>query len=210
MDVKRKCMKKIEMIASLIDSNSIVCDIGCDHGYLLKYAILNKNIKYGIAVDNKEGPLNNAKTNLSNNTNVKFILSDGLCNVDEEIDIAVIAGMGGILIKSIIERSILKFGKIKKIILSPNRNSDQLRKFMNDNGFKIIDERIVKEEDKFYEIIVYQEGFEVLTQKDYLFGPILLKNKDDLFIEKWTTKKNQIKNISRLLKEYELIDEVLK
>ena len=114
-------MKRLNAIMSFIDEKDVVADIGCDHGYLLKLAIENKNIIKGYAIDNKNGPLESAKNNLGCYTNIDFILSDGLKNVDnEDINCVVIAGMGGMLINSIISDSIEKFKKVNKMILCPN------------------------------------------------------------------------------------------
>ena len=57
-------MKRLETIIKFINQDDIVADIGCDHGYLLKLAIENKNIKKGYAIDNKKGPLDTAIKNL--------------------------------------------------------------------------------------------------------------------------------------------------
>ena len=128
-------MERLKTILKYIDNKDIVADIGCDHGYLIKLAIEEKNIIKGYAVDNKHGPLNSARKNLKNYKNVEFILSDGLKNVSNtDINCVVIAGMGGMLINSIISDSIDKFNKIDKLILCPNRNIDKVRSFLNENG----------------------------------------------------------------------------
>ena len=51
-------MKRLKTIVQFINEKDIVADIGCDHGYLLKMAIEDKNILKGYAIDNKIGPLN--------------------------------------------------------------------------------------------------------------------------------------------------------
>ena len=37
-------MIRLNTIVSFINNNDVVADIGCDHGYLLKLSIENKNI----------------------------------------------------------------------------------------------------------------------------------------------------------------------
>ena len=49
-----------------------------------------------------------------------FILSDGLKNFNEEADVLVIAGMGGLLISNIILNDYEKEIKFKKIIIDAN------------------------------------------------------------------------------------------
>lgn len=203
-------MKRLNQIVNFIDENDIVADIGCDHGYLLKKAIMNKNICKCYAIDNKQGPLNNAKNNLQSFQNVNYILSDGLKDVNiNDINCAVIAGMGGVLINKIIDDSIDKFKLINKIILSPNRNIDKVREYLSNNNFKIIDECILYEDEKYYEIIVVNNGKQCLSEKEIMFGPILLQKKDNIFINKWNEYYQRIKNIPSKKEEIKLIKEVL-
>lgn len=207
-------MKRIKTIASFINRNDIIADIGCDHGYLIKVAIEEKKIAYAYAVDNKIGPLNSAKNNLSHYSNVKFILSDGLVNVDEEdiaqINTIIIAGMGGLLINKIINDSITKFVKINKIILSPHNNLYEVRKNMNNLGFKITDETIIFDSNNFYEIIEYNFGNEKLNDLELNFGPVLLKKRSKTFLDKWNKRLKQIEKYKSKEKEIEIIKEVLK
>lgn len=203
-------MKRLEQIVNYINKNDIVADIGCDHGYLLKMAIEQNNISKCYAIDNKQGPLNNAKKNLQYFQNVEYILSDGLKNVNkEDINCAVIAGMGGILITKIINDSLDKFKKINKIIIAANRNMEKVREFLSTNKFKIVDESIVYEDEKYYEIIVVNNGEQCLSEKEIMFGPILLQKKDNIFINKWNEYYNKIKNIPSKKEEINLIKEVL-
>lgn len=206
-------MNRIKTIASFIDENDIIADVGCDHGYLIKTAIDEKNIKNAYAIDNKIGPLNSAKANLATYNNVKFILSDGLLQVDDSdiatINTVIIAGMGGLLINKIINESINKIKHIKKIILSPHNNLYEVRKNMNDLGFKIVDETIIFDSNNFYEIIEYNLGFEKLSDLELNFGPILSKKRSKIFINKWNKRLTQIEKFKSKEKEIEAIKEVL-
>ena len=203
-------MERLKTILKYIDNKDIVADIGCDHGYLIKLAIEEKNIIKGYAVDNKHGPLNSARKNLKNYKNVEFILSDGLKNVSNtDINCVVIAGMGGMLINSIISDSIDKFNKIDKLILCPNRNIDKVRSFLNENGFMIVDEDIIYEDSKYYEVLVVNKGYQKLSEKELYFGHILLNKKSQYFIKKWKEYYEKIKNIESKNREIKMIEEVL-
>lgn len=203
-------MKRIKAISNFINENDIVADIGCDHGYLLKLAIEDKNIKKGYAVDNKEGPLNSAKNNLKQYNNIIYIQSDGLTQVNEkDINCVVIAGMGGMLINKIFDDSKEKFINVNKIIVCPNRNIDKVRLNFINNGFMIVLEDIVYEDGKYYEVIVFEKGKQLLSKKELYFGPYLLKNKSPIFINKWTEYYNKIKNINNKIDEINLIKGVI-
>ena len=204
-------MKRLSAIINFIDKNDVVADIGCDHGYLLKLAIENRSINKGYAIDNKIGPLNSAKHNLQRYENITFVLSDGLKSVEAvDINCVVIAGMGGMLINDIISESLEKFNKINKLILCPNRNIDKVRLFLNENGFMIVDEDIVYEDSKFYEILVAKIGNQTLNETELYFGPYLLKNKNETFINKWSEYYEKIKNIDNKKEELKIIEEVIK
>ena len=203
-------MKRLKSIANFINENDVVADIGCDHGYLLKLAIEDKKIKKGYAIDNKEAPLNSAKNNLKNYHNIIYIQSDGLIQVNEnDINCVVIAGMGGMLINKIFDDSKEKFININKIIVCPNRNMDKVRLNFNNNGFKITSEDIIFEDGKYYEIIVFEKGYQLLSENELYFGPYLLKNKSKIFINKWTEYYNKIKNIENKIDEINLIKGVI-
>lgn len=203
-------MKRLKAIVDFINENDVVADVGCDHGYLLELAIEEKNIKKGYAIDNKQGPLSSAKNNLDKYDCINFVLSDGLKSVDcNDINCVVIAGMGGMLINTIVNDSIEKFENINKVIVCPNKNIDKVREYFNSVGYKINFENIVCEDNKYYEIIVFEKGYEELTKKEKYFGPCLLKEKNNTFLNKWTEYYNHIKNIENKKEEIKLIKEVI-
>jgi len=188
-------MKRLKAISDFIYPYRRIADIGCDHGYLIKIAFDNNLIDYAYAIDNKIGPLNSSKNNLKDYQNVAYFLSDGLDKVDESIECVIIAGMGGMLIISILEKNKDKLKNIKRLILQANRDEYLLRKYLVENGFYIQDEKIIKEDNKYYEIDCFKKGYEEYDFNDLYFGKILMKNKDDVFIEKWNNKYQKFKNI---------------
>ena len=168
-------MKRIDAIVELTKGYHTVIDIGCDHGFVLKKALDKNYIIRGIAVDNKVGPLNAAKKNLSN-YNVSFFLSNGFNQVSEKFDLAVITGMGYDLMTKIINQNP---NKDTVYILGVNKDVDLLRKFLFNNGFNIIDEKIIFE-GKYYPLIKTQKGVVNFIEDDFLIGPILKDNFDSL------------------------------
>ena len=82
-----------------------------------------------------------------------------------EADAVIIAGMGGILITQILEADLEKVKLFKKMILQPRNNSDVLRKWLDNlDGFAIVCEEVVKEVDKFSEIITVKAVSEINTE----------------------------------------------
>lgn len=209
-------------ILNFIEKDDIVADIGTDHGYLL-VACLEKGVKFVQGVENKLGPYLNAEANLSEYLKEKkaiLSLSDGLSFLDSRIDTAVIAGMGGELIRDIISSSIDKAKKLKKLVLEPNIKIYELRKFLSDNHFEIINEDVVLDNEKYYEIIVtrYNESCLGLSDIECMFGPILLKNRPIMFTKKWEDRlvqlnmicENSSVKLDNIENDIKLIKEVLR
>ena len=110
-----KLDSRLSAVAELVREGKTVADIGTDHAYLLAYLLQQGKIKNGIAADLRKGPLENAgKTLLESEQldNVRLVLSDGLDELNKgDCEDIVIAGMGGILIKEILERTPWVFDK---------------------------------------------------------------------------------------------------
>lgn len=194
--------KRICEIAKLIKPYKIIADVGCDHGYLIIESFLNSDVSKAIAIDNKIGPLNSAKKNLEKyNFNVRFSLSSGVSDIDDDTEVVVISGMGGLLISKIISDDLTnnkKLYNVKRLILQANRNNFELRKFLMENNYQIIDEKIIYEDDKYYEIIVCERVNEkiIYTFEELYFGPMLLKRKDDIFISRINSELLELKKLN--------------
>ena len=159
-------MKRIELLSGLLKGYDTVADIGSDHGYVLKYAFDNNYIKYGIVGEIAEGPLQNAKSTLSNYP-VTFYLSDGFDKIDAPFDIGVISGMGVYTIIDILNRA-----PKKEYLLQPNDKHEILREYLNKNDYQIVNEYITF--DKFFYIIIHvKPGKETLSDEDIFLGPKL-------------------------------------
>lgn len=180
--------KRLQVIASLIPPAKTIADIGCDHGYVIKEAFEKYNIEKAIAIDNKEKPLLRAKANLSSSPylkQIRFSKSSGLEDLREKVDAIIIAGLGGILIEEILKVG-LKYHFQAKLILQANRNTADLRRFLWNQNYKLTSEKLVYEDGIYYEIMVAEkgEGKEDYNENDFLFGPILRKERSVLFLEK--------------------------
>lgn len=199
-----KLKPRLNLIASLVDKEAIVLDVGCDHGYLLIYLVLNNIIKKGVALDINQGPLNNVKSNLDKYQidDIECLLSNGLQAISDQVyDTIVIAGMGGSLIRDILNNDKDKINN-KTLILQPNINSYGLRKFLVANNFAIIDEHLVLENNIIYDVIKAKQGqISDYSEFEYLYGKNNLKNGDYLLIEKMVNDLNKNNDIIKKLKK---------
>ena len=81
-------------------------------------------------------------------------LGDGLEVIKPyEVDTVIISGMGGLLIRDILEKHKEISNSIIDFILQPMVAAKELRQYLIENNFEIIKEELVKEENKYYEII---------------------------------------------------------
>ena len=172
---------RIKTIGDFIEDGENIIDVGADHG-LLELYLLSKfqNIRI-TAVENKIGPFKILENNLKGYKNVFLSLSDGLECLSSDIKTAVIAGMGGVNIKNILDENHEKVKKLKKIVIDAHRDIEIARRTIVDFGFKINKEKIVYEQGKFY---VVSEFLKVEKPHNYTrdilqFGYELYK--DDLW-----------------------------
>lgn len=164
-------MKRITLLATLLQGYEVVCDIGTDHGYVLREAFDKGFIKQAIVGEIAVGPLESAKKTLSNYP-VTFYLSDGFDKIKESFDIGLISGMGVYTIIDILSRA-----PKAEFLLQPNDKHEILRKYLSENNYQIVDEYITF--DKFYYIIIHvKKGDEKLSPGDLYLGP-KLKDKNE-------------------------------
>ena len=133
---------------------SCVADVGCDHGYVSMFLVQSGITGRAIAMDIRKGPLAMAAGNIESmglSDKIATRLSDGLKELEPgEADSLVIAGMGGKLMISILEKRSLKDLGITSAVLQPQSDIDEFRQFLRDNHFEIVDEQIVLEDGKYY------------------------------------------------------------
>ncbi|MBC8588364.1 tRNA (adenine(22)-N(1))-methyltransferase [Paratissierella segnis] len=201
-----KLSNRLKEIVRLTPQNSIVGDIGTDHGYIPAYLIQNNISKYIIATDISQGSLNKAIeyvkiANLENKIETR--LGNGLEILQPfEIDTVIIAGMGGLLIKEILEKNQNMTDSITNFIFQPMIASRELRDYLIHNKFKIIEESLAKEDDKFYEIIYAKKGLDFVDKDIYFeIGKSLIMEKHPLLKEFLQNKIQSVLNIIEDLEE---------
>ena len=202
-----KLTDRLLKIASLVDNGKRIADIGTDHGYIPVYLLNQNKIQYAILGDVNKGPLENARKEVTRNKlqdKVDLRLGSGIEVLKEnEVDEIIIAGMGGMLINNLLKANEKVAHTTEKLILQPMQAPEELRMFLYQNGYKILDEHLVREEHRLYEIIVCKyEGLEPqeIDPIYYEIGLKLIENNDPLlndFIE------NKIRINQNVLKKLE-------
>ena len=98
---------RLQAIADLVTCRTVLADVGTDHAHLPVWLCETGKIKSAIAMDVRRGPLLRAEESIrlaGLEDRIRLRLSDGLEQLRAgEADSIVIAGMGGILIRTILQ-----------------------------------------------------------------------------------------------------------
>lgn len=203
-----KLSQRLLTIASFVESDSVVADVGTDHGYVPGYLIENNISKKVIGTDISKGSLEKIIEyikSLGFEHKVESRLGDGLVPIKtDEVDTVIIAGMGGLLIRDILDKDKVKTNSIKNFILQPMVAAKELRQYLYANDFQIIKEELVKEDNKYYEIIHAKKG-KSKVDKDiyYEIGQYLVENKHPILKEFIEFRINGAKKITEEIRDNE-------
>jgi len=169
---------RLSKIAEMLGTCKCCADIGSDHGRLGAFLIQNGQCERMCLTDISAASLEKARKlirllALENQT--AFYVGDGARALEEKVDAAVIAGMGGETIAEILEAS---GGKLDgaRLLLQPNVAAPYLRRRLNAFGWRITDEALVRDGRRIYVIIGVEPGEQRLSDAEYEVGPVLLKN----------------------------------
>jgi tRNA (adenine22-N1)-methyltransferase len=187
---------RLVKIAHFVPNNTIVSDIGADHGKLLVYLAEQRKLVKGIAGELNEGPCKNAanfvrKAGFHDVIDVR--LGNGLSVIQEQVDVVVIAGMGGALIASILETEQEKLTGVSRLILQANIGEHRVREWLDTHQWSLVAEEIVLEDNIYYEILVAEPNivsdpaYDQLPLSKELFyqiGPLLWRDHHPLLLPK--------------------------
>lgn len=185
---------RLSAIAQYVPPNSHVIDVGTDHAYIPIHLRQTGQAKTCIATDINKGPLEKAAKNVKayGIEEIRLVQTNGLQGLEEEQpDVIMISGMGGYLTIDILKAATSLVKRAKRLILQPQQDIDEVRRYLHANGFKIVDEDFVKDEEKYYTVIVAEQGKEQYTKEnDYLYGKCLISKQLPVFKE-WIALKLQ-------------------
>lgn len=210
--------KRLATIASLVPKDKVVFDVGSDHALLPCYLIEHNIAKKVYAGDNKTGPLENAKANIKMygyEDRIETVLSDGLEKANDDVEVVTISGMGYFTVEKILDAK--DISQYDCLIIQINKSMALLRKYISDHHYTILDETVV-DDDFFYEVVVFNTKYhESYSEEEIIYGPILLKERSQVFLEYLNFRANQIKKIvankvsgnESELKELKMLDKII-
>ncbi len=158
-------------MAELVPACKTLADVGTDHGFLPLYLLKTNKIDRAICADINAAPLDSARRNFAGTGlegRADFRLGNGMQVIGEsEIDIAVIAGMGG---ETIAELLAADKSRTPIFVLQPMSKPERLRVWLAENGFGIDAWNLVQDAGRLYEVLRVSRGAPVATEPFVRFG----------------------------------------
>ena len=187
-EVERKLSSRLAAIADFIPKGARIADIGTDHALLPIFLTKAGVTKSAVAGDVHDGPYQAARLAVQDSGLSDFIevrKGDGLSVVNPgEVDVIVIAGMGGGTICQILKDRMAVVSAACKLVLQPMVGAAGVRRWLNGNGWSIQQEDLIREDGVLYQIIVAVPGTEVIMAPVWEeVGPVLWEQRHPLLKE---------------------------
>ncbi len=196
--------ERMAEVAAMVTPGRRVADVGCDHGYLSIWLCENKITPGALALDVHPGPLEAARRNIAARGLEHCIetrLSDGLEAVEPgEADTVVLAGMGGRLMSRILRQGAGVLALAEELVLEPQSEAGELRICLEQLGFHIAGENMVREAGKYYPVMRAVPGKTGrLAPEEVRYGPCLLRDRHPLLLEYLGKVRGQMETLRAAL-----------
>lgn len=210
---------RLEAVVELCPKAKVIADIGCDHGLVTAELILQNKTEMVIATEKSAQCLNKA-VSLADSINilqfVSFREGDGFepTTKHDKIKFAIIAGMGGDEIIKILEN---RPKKLFDFVLQPMKDTPKLREYLVLHGFKILVDKLVKEENRYYDVIRVTKGKDSLNELELTFGKTNFTDNYEVFYDYLLNRQKQLADFkaqvgglaTKLQIEYNQIEQAL-
>ena len=166
-----KLTKRLESLISFFEKKDSLVDIGCDHAYLSIYLKKNDLVKDVVCSDISKSALSGAISNIEKEKlDIKTYVSDGIDNIPmDKINTILISGMGTRTITHILKDS-YKIAHVTKVVIQTNNNYEEMRRFMNDSGYYLKEEKEILDNDIWYINMLFVKSKKKNTEKELKYG----------------------------------------
>lgn len=199
---ERELSVRLKTVVDYFPTEAHIADIGSDHAYLPCYAILTNKALSAVAGEVVEGPYQSARhhvESLALGAKISVRKGNGLAvlRADDPVNTIAIAGMGGPLIRTILEEGKAKLKDTMRLVLQPNIAAHAIREWAQLNEYSIIAETILEEEGKIYEVLVLEKSAAPVnyTKQQLRFGPHLMVEKSVVFKKYWLAEQLKLATI---------------
>ncbi len=163
-----------------------MADVGTDHAYLPIALLCRRLVDFAVATDIHRGPAEVAAAHLAANGigehRAAVLLTDGLHGAKDyhPTDICIF-GMGGEMIAHIIDEAPWTKDPSIRLILQPMTKQEALRQYLDQNGFRIVAERLVVT-DRIYQLLCaeYDGNIRSHSPLELMIGKENLDRRDEL------------------------------
>lgn len=216
-----KISTRLRLIAERLPQGCRFADIGSDHGLLPIYAMKQNIAASAIAGEVNDGPLDAARRGVAASglqDQIAVRKGDGLAVIEAgEVNTITISGMGGALIASILSAGLDKLAGVNRLILQPNMAEEAVRRFLLSHNYLIVDEIVIEEDGKIYEIITADRHDDARKMNEALYenrvigtheakmevtaswllelGPKLILDPNEVFFKKWDSEHKKLLHI---------------
>lgn len=192
--------KRLETVAGMVQSGGVVADVGCDHGFTSIFLVQKGLAKKAVAMDINPGPLERAREHIAQyemEEQIETRLSDGLDGLAAgEADTILISGMGGALMRRILERGEDVVRSCRELVLSPQSENHLVRTKIQESGFAIDREEMLLDQGKYYVVIHAVPGEQHFSrEEEYIYGRDLIDRKHPVLAEYLEKERNRLTGI---------------
>jgi len=188
--------ERLKIIFDNIPKCSVFADVGCDHGYIAKAMLVSGKAEKVIASDISAKCLEKAEEILANEIKegrAVSVVSNGFEKIPV-CDVALIAGMGGEEITTIINNA---KSLPSTLVIQPMKNCDKARLCAVKAGYSVQKDFVFKSANKFYDLIVLVKGEDKLSQEEIEFGRTNLIEPNSAFIERLELEIEKLEKYSQ-------------
>lgn len=191
---------RLQAVAAMAADAERLADIGTDHGYVPIFLAQQGKLAHAVAMDVNDGPLRRAKEHIRLYQMEEIIetrRSDGARGLKPgEADTVVIAGMGGALTIRILQEGEGNLAPVRALVLQPQSEIEQVRRFLHAHGLAIVQEDMVKEEGKYYPMMkAVRAAQEPWEDVEYRYGKLLIRAGNPCLAEYLKKEERTIRTI---------------
>lgn len=178
---------RLRAVADQVPAGARLADIGCDHALLPITLLLEGSIASAIGIDVHAGPLDTARRHVERaRVEVELRLGSGLESLEPtEVSAVTLAGMGGARICQLLRDAPAVVAELDAVIVQPNTDWPQLRRFAAGAGLNLIDETMVAERGHHYVVMRWSATGRVprvWDELDFELGPELRRRRPPAFL----------------------------
>ena len=205
-----KLSKRLDTVVSMVTKGNSVADVGCDHGFVPIKLVESGIAPYAFALDVRKGPLERASEHIKEHglsEKITTRLSDGLEKLSlNEADSLVMSGIGGILMMRLLKNGEEVAKTFKEMILSPQSEIEDVRRYLVENGYSIKYEHVLCDEEKYYFIfyVIVKQDERKWTDEEFCYGKDICEKDTDVFL---AYLEKEEKQCCQILEKMEQVEE---